>query len=105
MAYENLRFEIDDSGIGTVTIDRPPVNAMDASCYREIGEMFREIAKIERLRAVIIASAMERGWIAGRDINEFLALTTQAAEERAPVVRECFWSIYECPVPTIACVN
>ncbi|MFN8532108.1 MAG: enoyl-CoA hydratase-related protein [Dehalococcoidia bacterium] len=98
-------FEMDEAGIGVVTFNRPPVNAMVAASYAEVGQTFRHLATIDGLRVVIVRSALPRVFIAGRDINEFLEMDQEKATTRAPIVRECFWSIYECPVPTIAAVN
>jgi enoyl-CoA hydratase len=105
MSDSFLTVSTDDVGIATVTFNRPPVNAMVAESYAEVGRTFRKLAEQQELRAVILRSALERTWIAGRDINEFLEMDQEKAYARAPIVRECFWSIYECPVPTIAAVN
>ncbi len=105
MAETFTRFTIDDQGIGVITFDRPPVNAMTAESYAEVGRVFRDLAKREELRVVMLTSASDRAWIAGRDINEFLAMTVEIPEQRAPLVRECFWAVLELPVPTIAVVN
>lgn len=105
MAETFTRFTIDDQGIGVITFDRPPVNAMTAESYAEVGRVFRDLAKRDELRVVMLTSASDRAWIAGRDINEFLAMTVEIAEQRAPLVRECFWAVLELPVPTIAVVN
>lgn len=96
---------IEAGGIGVVTFHRPPVNAMVEASYAEVGRLFRELATLPGLRVVILRSALPRVFIAGRDINEFLEMDQAKAEARAPIVRECFWAIYECPVPTIAAVN
>jgi enoyl-CoA hydratase len=105
MSEQFCHFEIDEAGIGVVTFNRPPVNAMVEASYAEVGRTFRELATLRDLRVVILRSALPRVFIAGRDINEFLEMDQEKATQRAPIVRECFWSIYECPVPTIAAVN
>ncbi|GIW10293.1 MAG: enoyl-CoA hydratase [Dehalococcoidia bacterium] len=105
MSERFCQYTIDAQGIGVVTFHRPPVNAMTVREYEEVGRTFRELASREQLRVVILRSALPRVFLAGRDIHEFLELDPEKAAQRAPVVRECFWAVYECPVPTIAAVN
>lgn len=91
--------------IATVTIDRPPVNALNLQAYEELGQVFRSLNGRTEVRVVILASASEKAFVAGSDAQEFQALTPQGYPERARRIRETFWAIYDCEVPVIGAIN
>ncbi|MDR3349792.1 MAG: enoyl-CoA hydratase/isomerase family protein [Acidaminococcales bacterium] len=72
MEFETLKLSHDDF-ISTVTIDNPPINAIDARAVEDLDAAFSELANRENLRAVILASALKKVFIAGADINQFIA--------------------------------
>jgi enoyl-CoA hydratase len=91
--------------VATVTLQRGPVNAMHQPMYEEVKEVFDTLSADEALRVVILTGGGEKAFQAGNDVEEFLTLTPENAEQRLGVMRNCFRSIYECPVPVIAAVN
>jgi enoyl-CoA hydratase len=105
MGQEFIRVEVAEH-IATVTIDRPPVNAMNRQLYGEIAETFRSFEANREVRVAVLASASDRAFLAGADLRERFGDGEQPAElDRGLTARECFWSIYECAVPVIAAVN
>jgi enoyl-CoA hydratase len=44
-------------GVATVTIDRPPVNALNRQAYRELRDVFAGFEDREDVRVVILTSA------------------------------------------------
>jgi enoyl-CoA hydratase len=99
----------ESEGIAQVTIDRPPVNALARSTYREIAEVFSSFRDRYDVRAVILTGAGERAFCAGRDIKD---LRVERAEEPVADVgdpyhltREAFWAVRHCAVPVICAVN
>ena len=71
MDFQTLRLVHDDF-ISTVTIDSPPVNAITPRVVDELEAAFTQLAERENLRAVILASALKKIFIAGADINQFV---------------------------------
>lgn len=91
--------------IGVVTVNRPPVNAVNAQLYQEIADTFRSINEMDDVRVVVFRAEGEKAFLAGNDLNEFLTMTPENADERMRKVRESFWSVYDCRVPVIGAIN
>lgn len=62
-------------GIGVVTINNPPVNALSAAVSRGIADAVAQIEKDDTVSAVVFIGA-GRTFIAGADIKEFGELTS-----------------------------
>jgi enoyl-CoA hydratase len=105
MQAEFLKVEVADH-VATVTLDRPPVNAVNRQLLSEIHDTFRLVAEDWAVRTVILASACERVFCAGADLKGMGEqpdgpLPTDAGRE----VRDAMWAVLDCPVPVIAAVN
>lgn len=97
---------IETSGrIATITLDRPPVNALTMALYERIAEIFEELGSGLEVNCAILTSAGERAFCAGLDLNEFLAATVEDDPKRAAIVRRTFSAVRNCAVPVIAAVN
>jgi enoyl-CoA hydratase len=64
----HLRYEISD-GIAEISLDRPPVNALDLALLGELIDALRRAAADESVRAVVLASAVPRRFCAGLDLD------------------------------------
>lgn len=102
MDFANLEV---NNYIGVVTIDRPPVNAVNAQLYQEITDTFHSINERDDIRVVILRAEGKKAFIAGNDLNEFLTMNPDNADGRMKKVRESFWSVYDCRVPVIGAIN
>jgi E-phenylitaconyl-CoA hydratase len=59
------------NGVATVTIDRPDVlNALDVPAKQRLGEIWRELAADDGIRAIVLTGAGERAFCAGSDLKE-----------------------------------
>jgi len=65
---ELVRLEIEDN-IGTIRLDRPPVNALNDQLTAELADVARSAAASDEVRAVIIYGG-EKCFAAGADISE-----------------------------------
>src|SRR4051812_49837964 len=65
---EFVRLEV-DGGIGTIRLDRPKMNALDAAMQEEIRGAATEAAQRDDVRAVIVYGG-ERVVAAGADIKD-----------------------------------
>lgn len=100
--------------IATVTLDRPPVNALSAETMRELTSVFRELDGDRRVSVIVLRATGEKVFCAGADINdserryaEGASADTAATDLIDPgrVARECFMAVYECSVPVISAVQ
>jgi len=102
--WTRLSIEL-DGGIAVVTLDRPPVNAVDLVMYRELRDLFVDIDGIGAgVRAVVLTGA-GRHFCAGNDLDDFATMDGANVRERMFHVREAFFAIQECAVPVVGAVG
>lgn len=72
-----------EQGVAVVTIDLPgsPVNILNAAAKREFEALLERLGGDRGVRAVVLLSGKAENFIAGADIEEFVALPDQAAAE------------------------
>lgn len=99
-----VTLEVQDH-VGIVTVDRPPVNAVNLQLYEEIANTFRAIDGRDDIHVAVLRAEGERAFMAGHDVNEFATMNPDNAGERMLKVRESFWSVYDCKVPVIGAIN
>ena len=68
MQREFVNFQMEDR-VALVTVDRPPVNAMNKQVNEEIEDIFKELQSREDVGAVIITGGGDKAFIAGADIK------------------------------------
>lgn len=105
----SLRVEIADH-IATVTLDRPPVNAIDTASMVDIAEIFTSFADRRDVRVAIFTAAGDRAFMAGVDLKSIDATTLAEVPptrlvDPGKVARDAMWAITDCAVPVIAAVN
>lgn len=105
MKLEHLKVDIDD-GVATVTMNRPPVNALGRAMRLEMIDVFDTLNDRADVRCVILTAA-GRTFCAGADIKERAALADEPGDHGRlnRIVREVFYSVMECSKPVIAAVN
>jgi enoyl-CoA hydratase/carnithine racemase len=99
--YVNL--EVSD-GIGTIRLDRPPVNALNATVDRELGEAIDAVRADENIRAVIVYGG-EKVFAAGADIKEMAELDPVTMFRYIGEFQDVFTRLERLPVVTIAAIN
>ena len=100
--------EVEDF-IATVTLDRPPVNAVDRAALLAIRDAFCSLNERRDVRVAIFTAAGTRAFMGGADLGGFdNAPDDQPATEvtdPGTVARDALWSVTDCAVPVIAAVN
>ena len=66
---DRIRYEV-SGGIARIMLARPPVNALDLAMVRGVVAALKRAAADDAVRAVVIASAVAKGFCAGLDIVE-----------------------------------
>lgn len=102
---EFVRLEVDEgTGVGTIRLDRPPVNALNTQLWREIGEVAAEAEERDDVRAVVIWGG-RRIFAAGADIKELDTLTGQDYRRLGTLLQRSFSTLARLSRITIAAVN
>src|SRR5690348_16734384 len=98
-----VRLEVED-GIGTIRLDRPPMNALDAAVQDEIRQAAEEAGARRDVAAVIVFGG-EKVFAAGADIKEMQALSYTDMVERAGALQASFNAVAAIGKPTVAAVT
>ncbi len=109
-----------ENRIAFVTIDRPPVNALTHDMFAEIAATFDSLsasrdASVAILRAapasrlfcggVDLQDSPKRYRADGRFEDEGPLIDARYQVDPGRVVRDCFFSMYDCAIPVIAAVH
>ncbi|MFQ5426651.1 MAG: enoyl-CoA hydratase/isomerase family protein [Gaiellales bacterium] len=78
--YDGLRLERDiERSVATITLDvQEKLNRVSMLARDQLAEIFRELARDESVRVVVLAGAGERAFTAGGDIAGFLEAEPEA---------------------------
>ena len=100
---EFVRLEV-DSGVGTIRLERPPMNAISRQVQEELITVSAEAAARADVRAVVLYGG-EKVLAAGADVKEMRAM---AYADIAPVTRRMssgFGALAAIPKPTVAAIT
>ncbi|MFF7475916.1 enoyl-CoA hydratase-related protein [Streptomyces sp. NPDC008092] len=92
------------SGVGTLRLDRPPMNALDVATQDRIKELAGEAARREDVRAVVIYGG-EKVFAAGADIKEMQNMDHAAMVLRSRDLQDSFSAVARIPKPVVAAVT
>lgn len=94
-------------GVGLITINNPPVNALGDKVVAELGQCLGEIEKNPEARVIVITGAGNKAFMAGADIKQFPPLLGKAgaAGEFVARVHAVFNYLDNFPRPTVAAIN
>lgn len=93
-----------DERIAVITLDRPPLNAIDEQVVTELDAATTELAADVRTHAVLVHSALDGVFMAGADIHEFERIAAEGID-RALLAQQVFTRFAELPQPTVAAIN
>ncbi|GAB1327461.1 enoyl-CoA hydratase/isomerase family protein [Streptomyces sp. NPDC093260] len=91
-------------GVGTLRLDRPPMNALDVATQDRIKELAEEAARREDVRAVVLYGG-EKVFAAGADIKEMQLMDHAAMVLRARALQDSFTAVARIPKPVVAAVT
>ncbi len=91
-------------GVGTLRLDRPPMNALDIATQDRLKELAEEATRREDVRAVVIYGG-EKVFAAGADIKEMQAMDHTAMVLRARALQDSFTAVARIPKPVVAAVT
>jgi enoyl-CoA hydratase len=100
---EFVRLEV-DAGVGTIRLDRPPVNALNNQVQAELAEAAKEAAERDDVRAVILYGG-EKTFAGGADIKEMAAKSYVEMQRFGTALSESLTLIAELPKPTVAAIT
>lgn len=103
MKLNNLNLEVKDY-IGTITLDRAPVNALNMAVLQDLEKVIQHLEENEDVHVVIITGA-GKAFVAGADIGEMLNKTADEGRLFGAYGSKVFSRIEGLSKPVIAAVN
>jgi enoyl-CoA hydratase/carnithine racemase len=100
---EFVRLEV-DGGIGTIRLDRPPMNALDAQMQEEIRAAAHEAADRRDVAAVVVHGG-EKVFAAGADIKQMRDMSYTDMVDRSGALQSSLSAVARIPKPTVASIN
>lgn len=102
---EFVRLEVDaERRVGTIRLDRPPMNAISFQIWREIEECALEAGERDDVGAVVVWGG-PRVFAAGADIKELPDRGYPDIEVEGAVLQSSMTALAELPKVTIAAIN
>ena len=100
---EFVRLEVDD-GVGTIRLDRPKMNALNAQVQEEIRAAATEATERDDVRAVVVYGG-ERVFAAGADIKEMNEMSYTDMVERSGKLQGALTARRPIPKPVVAAIT
>ena len=98
-----VRLEVED-GIGTIRLDRPKLNALNAEIQHGLIAACREAAERKDVAAVIVWGG-ERVFAAGADIKEMETMSYTDMVDHSALLQDFTRALATLPKPTVAAIT
>jgi enoyl-CoA hydratase len=100
---EFVRLEVED-GIGTIRLDRPPMNALNRQVQDEIATLAREAEARADIHSVVVYGG-EKVFAAGADIKEMATMSYTDMVDRVPYLQGSFTAVAAITKPVVAAIT
>lgn len=104
MDFHNINLAI-AGDVAVITLDRPPVNALNDQTIAELDQALDVIGNNEEVRAIVLKSASDKAFIAGADIVRFTQIKAEEVDTLIKQGQDLFDRMEAFPVPIIAAIN
>jgi enoyl-CoA hydratase/carnithine racemase len=101
--YVNLEIE-EATGVGTIRLDRPPMNAINEQVVTELEVAARAAGSDDRVKAVVVYGG-DKIFAAGADIKEMAVASPVDMMNRMGGLQAVFTEVQEIPKVVIAAIN
>ncbi|WP_392542730.1 enoyl-CoA hydratase/isomerase family protein [Oryzobacter telluris] len=98
-----VRLEV-EAGIGTIRLDRPPMNALNAEIQEGLLAVAAEATTRKDVAAVVVYGG-EKVFAAGADIKEMETMSYTDMVDRSVLLQEFTKAIAAIPKPTVAAIT
>src|SRR3954449_13429129 len=100
---EFVKLEV-EAGVATLTINRPPVNALNSELQQALRQVAAECSQRSDVRAVVLWGGA-KVFVAGADVKEFARMSPQDMQRGATALSGSLDAIAQLPQPVIAAVT
>lgn len=100
---EFVRLEVAE-GVGTLRLERPPMNALDVQVQEEIRAAAQEAGERDDVAAVVLYGG-EKLFAAGADVKEMAAMAHADMVKRSGALMSALTAVARIPKPVVAAVT
>jgi enoyl-CoA hydratase/carnithine racemase len=100
---EFVRLEVSE-GVGTIRLDRPKMNALNAQMQEEIRAVAAEATESDDVKAVVVYGG-EKVFAAGADVKEMNDMSYTDMIKRSSGLTSAFSAVARIPKPVVAAVT
>ncbi len=100
---EFVRLEVAD-GIGTIRLDRPPMNVLDTAVQEQLRTVAHEATQRRDVWAVVLFGG-DKVFAAGADVKEMADMGYADMADRAVALSSAFTAVARIPKPVVAAVT
>lgn len=91
--------------LSIITIDNPPVNALNACVMEELNNVLSDLENSNDIHAVILTGAGQKAFVAGADISQFLELNEVTGKQLVTKGQGYINKFEELKMPVICAIN
>jgi len=92
------------SGVATIRLQRPPMNALDSAVQAGLAAAATEVTERDDIHAVVVYGG-EKVFAAGADVKEMAEWDYRTMVLRSQALQDSFTAIARIPKPTIAAIT
>jgi enoyl-CoA hydratase len=104
MGYQFVTMQ-QEGRILTITLNRPPTNPLNREFGQELFRAFGEAERMEDVTVVVVASALERAFVAGADIKEMASMGREESEAFSKLLQGANDTLSRMKKVVIAAIN
>jgi enoyl-CoA hydratase/carnithine racemase len=93
-----------ENHVGWLEFDRPPVNAFEWTMVGQVAEGISRLEADAEVRVVVLASAVERYFSAGADLETFRDLGSAGMQRWCDLVHDLVHRLRSCAKPVLAAI-
>lgn len=102
---QNVKLKVEE-GVGIITIDRPPVNALSTKVMSELNQTLETCEKDAQIKVMVITGAGSFAFVAGADVKEIDGISSESEGSRlASEGQKIIDRIEKSLKPVIAAIN
>ncbi len=94
-----------EGNLAYLTINNPPVNALNSKVLEDLNTAAEELAKDEEVTVVILTGEGEKAYVAGADISEFPQLNRENGEKMSRRGQDILQKIADLPAVVISSIH
>lgn len=104
ISYQYLLCNVENR-VAIVTLNRPPVNALNSQVFVELSQIFTELEANEDVHVIVLTGYGEKAFVAGADINEMANANIVTVMKNNKISKEVFTQVENSTKPVIAAIN